>query len=201
MAMREINAVSGAGAAAYGKIPQLPTTQALQSNLTNILGQAIPNFSGLSSQASGVIGSALSGKLPTDVQNLIRDNAAARAVTGGMPGTSNISGSLYGNRTLRDLGLTSLQRQDSGVKDLISFLGGVSGAAAPTFGQAQEQENAIVKFAAAPDPSSAAAEEERLYNKYSNPAAGTVASGPANIRPEVNKPTYYSWSGPAYTTF
>jgi len=59
---------------------------------------------------------------------------------------ANISGSLYGNRTLRDLGLTSLGRQDKGVTDLIGLLQGVSGAAAPTYGQAQEQENAIEKY-------------------------------------------------------
>lgn len=168
---------TGAGsAAAYGTKPVLPTTGALQTNLSGILNSAIPNFSGLSGQASGIIGSALSGQLPPDVQNLIQDNAAAQAVMGGMPGSSRMSGTLFGNKTLRDLGTTSLARQDSGVKDLIGLLQGVSGAAAPTYGQAQEQENARAKYEAAPDPRAAAAEEERLYNKYSNPAAGTVAS-------------------------
>lgn len=185
MATRSFSAVGGGtgGAAAYGKVPQLPTTQALQSNLTNILGQAIPNFSGMSQQASGIIGSALSGQLPPDVQNLIQDRAATMAVSGGMPGSSNTQGTLFGNRGLRDLGLTSLQRQDSGVKDLIGFLGGVSGAAAPTFAQAQDQENAIAKYASAPDPSAAAAEQARLYDKYSNPAAGTVGGSQPNLPP------------------
>lgn len=163
--------------AIYGSKPVLPSTQGLQSTMTNILNQAIPNYSGLAQQSSSIIGDAMSGRLPPDVQNLIRDNAATQAVLGGMPGSSNISGSLYGNRTLRDLGLTSLGRQDQGFKDFISILQGVSGTAAPTFGQAQEQENAIAKFQAAPDPSAAAAEQERLFNKYSNPAAGTIGGG------------------------
>lgn len=155
----------------YGGVPVLPSTGQLASNLTGILNQAIPNFSGLTGQASGIIGSAMSGQLPQDVQDVIQNAAATQAVMGGMPGSSRISGSLYGNRTLRDLGLTSLQRQDKGVTDLISLLQGVSGTAAPTFGQAQEQENARAKYEAAPEPAAAATEQQRLYDKYANPAA------------------------------
>lgn len=168
---------SGGGSDAYGSKPVLPTTGQLQTDITGILNQAIPNFSGLSGQASSIIGDAMSGRLPQDVQNLIQDRAATQAVMGGLPGTSNLSGSLFGNRTLRDLGITSLGQQQQGVKDLISLLQGFSGVAAPTFAQAQEQANAIAKYESAPDPSAAAAEQERLYNKYSNPAAGSGGRG------------------------
>lgn len=159
--------------AAYGGVPTLPSTSALTSNLSNILNQTIPNFNGLTSQASGIIGSAMSGQLPQDVQDVIQNAAATQAVSGGMPGSSRMGGSLYGNRSLRDLGLTSLQRQDKGFSDLISLLQGVSGTAAPTFGQAQEQDNAIAKYDAAPIPYAGAFEQERLYDKYANPAGGT----------------------------
>lgn len=173
---------SGAGGA-YGAVPNLPTSQQLQGNITGILNQAIPGYTGLTQSASSIIGDSLSGKLPGDVQNLIRDQAATQAVAGGMPGSSQTSGTLYGNRTLRDLGLTSLQRQDAGVKDLIGMLQGVSGTAAPNFGQVQDQENARAEFAAAPDPAAAAGEQERLFNKYSTPARGTGGS---------DNPWYYS---------
>lgn len=156
----------------YGGIPQLPTSAGLASNLSSILNQAIPGFNGLTQSASGIIGSALKGEVPTDVRNVIADAAAARAVGGGMPGSSTRTGTLFGNASLRDLGLTSLQQQQTGIHDLLSTLGAYSGTVAPTFGQAQEQENARSQYAAAPVPAAAAAEQERLYNKYANAAIG-----------------------------
>lgn len=157
----------------YGNIPELPTSSALTGNIQNILGTAIPGFQNLTQSASSIIGDSMNGLVPTDVQNVINDQAATQAVRSGMPGSNRQSGTLMGNRTLRDFGMTSMGRQDQGVKDFISLLQGVSGTAAPTFSQSQEQENARAQYASAPDPSSAAAEQERLYNKYSNPAAGT----------------------------
>lgn len=170
---------SGAGGVrayspAYGGVPILPSSNNLYSNLNGILNQAIPGFNSLTSKSSGIIGNALNGELPRDVQNQITDAAATQAVRGGMPGSNGTSGTLYGNRTLRDLGLTSLNRQDTGVKDLIGFLQGVSGTAAPNYQQVQGQENAIQQYAAAPEPAAAAKEQQNLYEKYSNPAAGTV---------------------------
>lgn len=174
MPIRRFSGVGGgAGSGAYGSVPTLPTTGALQGNVSNILNSAIPGYSGLSQGASSIIGDAMAGRLPGDVQNVIKSNAATQAVMSGMPGSSAVGGTLMGNRTLRDLGLTSLQRQDSGVRDLISMLQGVSGTAAPTFGQAQDQENARATFAAAPDPRAAAQEQERLFNKYSEPQLST----------------------------
>lgn len=171
---------SGQANPIYGGIPNLPTTQNLQSNLTGILNQAIPGYTGLTQSASSIISDAMGGKLPSDVQNLIKNNAATQAAASGMPGSNAIGGTLQGNRTLRDLGLTSLQRQDTGFRDLISLLQGVSGTAAPTFGQAQDQANTIATYKAAPDPEAAAREQERLFNQYSNPAFGTVGTGEAN---------------------
>ncbi len=139
--------------------------------MQGILGQAIPGYSGLTQGASGIIGSAISGQVPTDVQNLLKQQSAQQSVMSGMPGTSNISGTLGGNRTLRDLGLTSLERQDTGVKGLLGLLQGVSGTAAPTFGQSQDQENTRAQYGAAPDPMAQAQEQERLFNKYSGNAA------------------------------
>jgi hypothetical protein len=169
---------TGGGARGYdprfGGVPELPTSGQLSTNVQNILGQAIPGYQGLTQSASGIIGDAMSGAVPGDVQRVINNAAATQAVRSGMPGSNQISGTLIGNRSLRDLGLTSLDRQDRGVKDFISLLQGVSGTAAPTFGQAQEQENARAQYSSAPNPASAAAEQERLYNKYANPAAGTM---------------------------
>lgn len=175
---------TGGNRAAYGSIPVLPTTGQLTGSQMNILNSAIPNFSGLTSTASSIISDALSGRVPADVQNLVRDKAAEQAVAAGMPGAS--AGTLFGNRELRDFGLTSIGQQQRGFQDLLSLLQGVSGTVAPTFGQAQEQENTRAIFAAAPDPAAAFAEQERLFDKYSTPAGGTVGS---TSRP----PVYVTW--------
>lgn len=164
----------------FGGVPNVPTTSTLSSNMRSILNQAIPGFTPLTKSASSIIGSALSGEIPQDVQDQIQNSAAEQAVAGGMPGSSRISGSLYGNRTLRDVGLTSLNQQQTGIKDLLSLLQGYSGTAAPTFGQSQEQENARAQYAAAPIPSEANAEQQRIFSKYSrNPGQPWWAS-PSN---------------------
>lgn len=152
--------------AAYGGIPTLPSSSELQGNVSTILNQAIPGFSGLTKTATGIIGDAMSGVVPGDVSRVINDAAASRAAASGMPGSNAIPGTLVGNRSLRDLGLTSLQRQDQGVRDLLGFVQGFSGTVAPNVGQVQEQENQRAAFAAAPIPEEAAREQERLYGKY-----------------------------------
>lgn len=161
----------------YGGLPSLPSTGALSGNMQSILNSAIPGFNGLTKSASSIVGSALNGELPGDVQSLIKRNAAEQAVAGGMPGTGNTNGTLFGNNTLRDLGLTSLNRQDTGVHDLLSLLQGYSGTVAPTFGQAQEQGNAMAQYAAAPIPSAQAEETRKIYDRYSNPGGGWKSGG------------------------
>ena len=156
----------------YGGVPQLPGTGQVSSNVSNILNTAIPGYSGLTRTASSSIADAMAGKLPQDVQDVIQNNAAEQAVLGGMPGSSRINGTLFGNKSLRDLGVTSLQQKQQGLNDFLSLLRGVSGTVAPTYGQAQEQLDQQSGFQAAPIPSQAQTEQERLFNKYSNPAAG-----------------------------
>ncbi len=184
----------------FGKVPVLPTSGELQGNVTGILNQAIPGYSGLTQSASGIIGSALKGQVPTDVQNLINTQSANQAVLSGMPGTSTTRGTLAGNRTLRDLGLTSLQRQDEGVKGLLGMLQGVSGTAAPTYGQLQDQENTRAQYAAAPDPAAAIGQMARYANSggesdglpwyLTSNERGLVNSGQAySVDPLTGNPT------------
>lgn len=169
---RVLSILSGANKNAYGGIPDLPTTQGLSNIVSSTLNNAIPNFNNLTSTASSNIGNQLNGQVPGDVQNQIRDRAATMAVQGGMPGSSNTQGSLFGNLSLRDLGLTSLDQQNQGIGNLLKLLQGYSGTVAPTYGQAQEQENARSTYQAAPDPFAQAQEQERLYNKYSLQGGG-----------------------------
>lgn len=156
----------------YGGLPTLPSTGQLSSNITSILNNAIPGFSNLTRAASSNVGNELAGQLPTDVTDQIRNTAATQAVINGMPGSSNIAGTVFGNRTLKDIGLTSLGQQQTGFKDLLSLLQGFSGTVAPTYGQAQEQGNQAATIAAAPIPAQAQNEAQRLYEKYANPGGG-----------------------------
>jgi hypothetical protein len=94
----------------------------------------LPGFSNLTNTATNNAQSDLSGNLPTDVINNIQNQAAAWGVTNGMPGVSG--NSLTGQNGLANLGLTSLNLQNTGQQDLLGLLGGYSGTVAPTTGQA-----------------------------------------------------------------
>lgn len=156
----------------FGGVPNLPTASALSTGAQNIINNAIPGFNGLTKSATGIIGSALSGEVPGDVQRQIQDNAAVSAVNGGMPGSNAIPGSLFHNLQLKDLGLTSLDQNQTGIKDLLSLLGTYSGTVAPTVGQQQEQGNARAQYAAAPQPYAANQEAQSIYDRYMNPNGG-----------------------------
>lgn len=149
----------------YGSKVQLPTAQALSGNVLNILNQAIPGFSGLTQTATDIIRNRMAGQLSPETLSNIQRAGAQQAVISGMPGSAALSGSLMGNRTLRDIGATTEQYQQQGFGDLLSMLGGYSGTAALTPAQIAEQANAAAQYAAAPDPATAGQYAEQLYEK------------------------------------
>lgn len=146
------------------------------------LGAQIPGLSGLNRQASGVLNSELMGQLAPDTRRAIQDAAAAQAVSGGMPGSNAIAGTLGGNRQLRDIGLTSQQLQSQGLKDYSSFVPTVSST--QTVNPAVEAEintqNSI--NAAAPNPQAAATYAQGLFQQYLNQLNQPIQKpqGPAN---------------------
>lgn len=87
-----------------------------QSQLTDMLNQIMPGWSGNVATASKNISDELSGKLPTDVIQQIQSSDAAQALTGGFGGTG-----LAGNLTARDLGITSLNLMQQGQSSLESW--------------------------------------------------------------------------------
>jgi len=154
---------------AVGGVPNLPSSSQLSQSQLGILNNAIPGFSNLTNSATGIIGSALSGQVPQDVQQQIQDASAAQAVMGGQPGTNMTSGTNFGNSYLKNLGLTSLGQNQTGMNDLLSLVQGYSGTVNPTMAQNQEQTNAQAQYAAAPQPAAAFNEQQALYQKYSAP--------------------------------
>lgn len=88
-----------------------------QEQLTKLLRQTIPGYDQIISKSSQNIQDSLSGKLPSDVQSSIERSDAAKAVGGGYSGSGVAS-----DLTLRDLGLTSLNRMDKGLSQAESWL-------------------------------------------------------------------------------
>lgn len=162
----------------FGSVPKLPTASATQQSVSDIINSVIPGFSDLTSQAGGIIRNLMNGQLSQETQHNIRNSAATQAAASGMPGNVG-SGSLYGNRTLRDIGRTTEQQQQQGLSDLLSLLTGVSGTAALTPAQVQDQGNAIAKYQAAPIPEYAVPylldQYKQTASQGVNPAGGTRA--------------------------
>ena len=101
---------------------------------------AIPGFSGLSSQSSDLIRQLMSGQLTTGERSSIYNAGAERGIMGGMPGSSASGGSLFANADLRNIGRASGERQQQGFQDFLSMLQGFSGTVAPSAGQEQQNE-------------------------------------------------------------
>lgn len=73
----------------------------------------IPGAAGLEAKSSANIGQELAGQVPTDVTNLLAQQAAERGFGGGTPGGPNTNAAY-----LRLLGLTSIGQEKSGQQDL-----------------------------------------------------------------------------------
>jgi len=95
----------------------------------------IPGFSALSADSSNLIKSLMSGQLTGGERRAIYDAGAERGVSGGMPGSSGMAGSLFANADLRNIGLKSGERQQQGFQDLLAMLQGYAGTVAPTAGE------------------------------------------------------------------
>lgn len=160
------NPTATAGAATGGNISNLPQLETLaggtnQFNQNQLLGQynmAIPNYAALTSTASGNTMQQLNGQVPTDVINLLTQQAAERGITGGMPASPN-SNAAY----LRALGLTSIGQQQAGMSNLHQLT--ADAPIAPIFNPAsmfvtpeQEQEAQYMAnlLGSAPNPTAAA---------------------------------------------
>jgi hypothetical protein len=152
------------------------------------LAGQIPGLGKLNASASGVIGNELSGQLSPDTLAAIRNAGASWGVANGMPGAAG--GTIGGNRTLRDVGLTSMQQQQQGIKDYASFVPTVSGTqtVAPAL-QAEVNQNNSVN-AAAPNPAAAQSYAEQLFNRYLTQLNGGSSNEPKTGAASANRNSY-----------
>lgn len=135
-----------------------------QSQLEQMLRQAIPGLDDINAKASSNIQSMLSGALPDDVKTLIERKSAENATAGGFSGSG-----VHRNLTARDLGLASLQLTQTGLSSAERWIANAKATqTAPLFdvtsmfvSPAQQFASAEGKFqrdvyaanvAAAPDP-------------------------------------------------
>ncbi len=176
------NPIASAWQALGGNMDLLPSLFSLGNayNLFNYdqrLGQVqgTPGFSGVASN--------LAGQLPQDVVNQLAQRSAERGIsTGGAPDSPNLNAAY-----LRSLGLNSLDLQNRGQQQLGSLLGQFQQAAPYNLmsglvsSEDQQAANAAAGVsAAAPNPRSAADEEQRkLLEAIEAGKRAAGAGGPA----------------------
>ena len=113
-----------AGKAIAANQQNLPAAETLTSEanqfsrdeITKMLNQIVPGFSGMQGDISKNIEAELTGQIPDDVRDAIARSDAATSLTGGTGGTE-----FSRNLVARDLGLTSLQLTRSGLSSAESW--------------------------------------------------------------------------------
>jgi hypothetical protein len=100
----------------YANAPQL--NQFNMQQLQGMLGQALPGYQRMVSTAAGNAQSLLSGQIPSDVAGQIQRSTAQQALQGGFAGSA-----AAGALTARDLGLTSLNLQQTGFQQMQGLIG------------------------------------------------------------------------------
>ena len=163
-------------------------------------------------QTQTSLGASLSGKLPSDVQNLLRQQAAEYGVGTGMPGSQ-----FAGYRGLRNLGLTSLDQINRAQSALTPFL--TSPYQSQQLGlQGQAQQNQASQFSQQMSlddqrrmdqlsiaNQNASLEQQRINNQAAQHAAALAASRQAQqqrqpARSTPSMPSYGSSPLAAYGT-
>jgi len=105
-------------------------------DMTTILNQAIPGFSGLTKSATDVIGNLLTGMPSPDLAR--QENAYFGARSGLGSSNTDPTHDFLRNRGFDLYGAKAEGRRQTGLEDLMKFLGTYSGAAVPTTGQVQQ---------------------------------------------------------------
>lgn len=99
-----------------------------QGELDRLMEMAMPGTRSIRETATNLVGSQLRGEIPTDVQNQVQNNAAARAISGGFGGSG-----MHGNLVARDLGLTSMDIQKQGMNSAAAWMQMAKSSTAPLF--------------------------------------------------------------------
>lgn len=175
-----LSPASTGGQGAYGAVPGQTSAPPSTYQQASSVYSGLP---GLTSAAGDVIGSELAGTISPSTQNNIWNQAAARGVSLGSPnsGLSNEIG-------LSLTGTTTQGLQATGESNYLNFLSGLSNTQlSPSLLTGISQSNATL--AAAPDPASAAAQQQAQFDKYYNQSrspAGYGAGQGYNLSPSYS---------------
>ncbi len=163
------------GQGAYGSVPGSIS----DPNPFGDLAAIYPNLSNTNAQTSSNILNELEGQLSPSTINNIRNQSASFGVSSGMPGSQ-----FQGNQGLATLGLTTEKLQGQGLHDYLDAITGISKTQTvdPALQTEIATQNSV--WNAAPDPASAAKEQQRLFDEYlkktMSPAGGT-GGGSSNV--------------------
>ncbi len=148
--------VSGQGP--YGMVPG---NIGIPPSTWQQVGAVAPGL-GNTSQLTNNILSELHGDINPQALKNMQDAAASYGVSSGMPGSNAMPGTLAFNKNLRNIGLDTLQVQRQGQQDYLSALQGIGAAQTPQ-GLAAEIAAHNSQLNAAPDPQSAALQQQANY--------------------------------------
>jgi hypothetical protein len=134
------------GNGAFGLVPGATS---VPDNLYQQVNGLVPGLGNMTGTDATNITQLLEGIVPTDVQNQIQNTSAQWGVSSGMPGSG-----LQRNGALANLGLTSLQEQQTGANEYLQFLTGVGSTQTdPSLAASISENNAVL--GSAPNPESA----------------------------------------------
>lgn len=150
------------------------------------LNAVYPNLSGTNAAVSSSILSKLRGELSPDTLSAIQDASARFGISSGMPGSG-----LAQNRSLRDVGRTSMDVQEEGLRDYAALIPTISGTQTvrPELQYERNLQNNV--SAAAPNPTSAGEYAKKLFDQYLNSVGGSGGGGPAG-----GTGSYIDWTKP-----
>ena len=130
------------------------------------------NLGDINSSVFGNLMSMSRGQIPMADQAAMQDAQAAKAAAMGMPGTNVMPGTVMGNRSARDYGLTQMQLMNQAAQQYPALTGAVKNTqtVSPELQTQIAATNAL--NASAPNPTMAANYAQQLYDQYLQRARG-----------------------------
>lgn len=142
--------MAGIGGNVFGSSPNYGnvTNPLAMTSAFSQLKKLYPGLSQTTGLAESDLSSELAGSVPQDVQSQIKDAGAQWGLQTGMPGSG-----AAGNYTLEQLGLNSMQEQQQGFNNYLSFVPALQ----QHFTESPEQVASTDTAQSAPNPASAGA--------------------------------------------
>lgn len=125
-------------------VPQVGTRTGSSVNMNSLLESGIPGFGGLTRSATDIIGNLLNGLPSPSLAR--RENAYFGAASGLGSSNTDPTHDFLRNRGFDLYGQKAEERQQTGLKDLLSLLSGYSGSVVPTTGQALQNDQFNQEF-------------------------------------------------------